>query len=432
MILLAGQTDLEASLLDPRHTALVERIVARHVVDPLTPDEVGDYVRHCLRAAGAKDDVFSADAVREVARLSRGIPAAIGTLCDRALLAGRQRRVRTLRRHSIEDSWSSVGQMAGGEPAPTSGPRRRPRRAGEPTRARAAAAKRIAPAAPSEGDVTAPAVGPGQRLPVSPEDTAVAPDVAAPAEGPAGPEIGSPPRPAGPAAASRPAEEPRPSAFSRPAAPRPPASAPRPPRVRGRTRARPRSPFRRVARLLVAGLAALFLIVGGYSFYGGAPTTISHPVVSHPPSPADPGLTPGPPAAGPPAPRTPSADTPPGPAAPAVRATAGAVTVSGDARAADTGPTRADPGPGARSAVSRGARPSQGSATDVSGRQPGPAGRSRSADGSPMSRDPGAAARPDEGTTSSRAPRSARTEPDPHDAGGVIDWLLNEYPRKSQ
>jgi general secretion pathway protein A len=117
VILLVGQPELDAALGDARHAALARRIAARCALEPLTADEVGDYVRHCLRAAGTRHDIFGADAVREIARLSRGIPARIGALADQALLTGQRRGARVLRRHSVEDSWSSLGGRPFARPA---------------------------------------------------------------------------------------------------------------------------------------------------------------------------------------------------------------------------------------------------------------------------------------------------------------------------
>ena len=95
-ILLIGETRLTASLKDDQHAALRERIIAGCAVPPLGLDEVGAYVRHSLDAAGAVTEVFSPEAIRTIASLSRGAPGAINILGDRALLVGRARRARPI------------------------------------------------------------------------------------------------------------------------------------------------------------------------------------------------------------------------------------------------------------------------------------------------------------------------------------------------
>ena len=95
-ILLVGETRLTAALKDDQHAALRERIIARCAVPPLGLDEVGAYVRHNLDAAGAVTEIFSPEAIRTIASLSRGAPGAINIIGDRALLVGRARRARPI------------------------------------------------------------------------------------------------------------------------------------------------------------------------------------------------------------------------------------------------------------------------------------------------------------------------------------------------
>jgi general secretion pathway protein A len=65
---------------------LAQRITGRYHLDPLSGDETSAYVRHRLRVAGATQEVFSGGALREVRRLSGGVPRLINIICDRALL----------------------------------------------------------------------------------------------------------------------------------------------------------------------------------------------------------------------------------------------------------------------------------------------------------------------------------------------------------
>jgi general secretion pathway protein A len=53
---------------------------------PLSADETTGYVRHRLRVAGATAEVFTPGALREVHRVSGGVPRIVNVVADRALL----------------------------------------------------------------------------------------------------------------------------------------------------------------------------------------------------------------------------------------------------------------------------------------------------------------------------------------------------------
>jgi len=85
-IILIGQPELRALLEQPELRQLAQRITGRYHLDPLSPQESAGYVRHRLRVAGATAEVFTPSALREIQRLSHGIPRVINVICDRALL----------------------------------------------------------------------------------------------------------------------------------------------------------------------------------------------------------------------------------------------------------------------------------------------------------------------------------------------------------
>jgi len=87
-IILIGQPELREVLARNELRQLAQRITGRYHLDPLSRDETTAYVRHRLMVAGATAEVFSPSALREVHRLSHGIPRIINVICDRALLAG--------------------------------------------------------------------------------------------------------------------------------------------------------------------------------------------------------------------------------------------------------------------------------------------------------------------------------------------------------
>jgi general secretion pathway protein A len=85
-IILIGQPELRELLARNELRQLAQRITGRYHLDPLSEEETSAYVRHRLRVAGATTDIFTVRALKEVHRLSTGVPRVINVICDRALL----------------------------------------------------------------------------------------------------------------------------------------------------------------------------------------------------------------------------------------------------------------------------------------------------------------------------------------------------------
>jgi general secretion pathway protein A len=85
-IILIGQPELRKLLAREDLRQIAQRITARFHLDPLSRDETSAYVRHRLRVAGATTEIFTRAALREIYRVSGGIPRVINILCDRAML----------------------------------------------------------------------------------------------------------------------------------------------------------------------------------------------------------------------------------------------------------------------------------------------------------------------------------------------------------
>jgi len=87
-VVLFGQPELDRRLAQPGLRQLLQRISFSHRLQPLDERAVVDYVRHRLRVAGHPDgDLFSAAALRQLARSSGGVPRLINILAHKALLA---------------------------------------------------------------------------------------------------------------------------------------------------------------------------------------------------------------------------------------------------------------------------------------------------------------------------------------------------------
>ena len=115
-IVLLGQPELDAMLESPELRQLKQRIGVRWRLRPLSPSETREYVRHRLRvAAGAAREPFSIVALRELHRLSGGIPRVVNVLADRALLAGYAARAREVGPRVVRAAAAEVrGQRSGG------------------------------------------------------------------------------------------------------------------------------------------------------------------------------------------------------------------------------------------------------------------------------------------------------------------------------
>jgi general secretion pathway protein A len=86
-IVLAGQPELERKLDQPELRQLKQRIFLQWRLDSLTEEEVGAFIDYRLKAVGYKrNDLFSRDAIRQIAFYSKGIPRLINIICDNALL----------------------------------------------------------------------------------------------------------------------------------------------------------------------------------------------------------------------------------------------------------------------------------------------------------------------------------------------------------
>nr|WP_207148778.1 ExeA family protein [Lamprobacter modestohalophilus] len=85
-IFLIGQPELREILASQELRQLNQRITARFHLSPLSARETANYVDHRITVAGVQRPLFSAAALREVHRRSRGVPRLINLICDRSLL----------------------------------------------------------------------------------------------------------------------------------------------------------------------------------------------------------------------------------------------------------------------------------------------------------------------------------------------------------
>jgi general secretion pathway protein A len=103
-IVLMGQPELRDRLNHPALRQLRQRITVRYHLEPLSPTEVGEYIRHRLAVSGANGvPKFSAAALWRIYAYSKGIPRLINAVCDKCLLAGFVQQTDRI-------TWSMVGR----------------------------------------------------------------------------------------------------------------------------------------------------------------------------------------------------------------------------------------------------------------------------------------------------------------------------------
>lgn len=96
-IILIGQPELAELLALKELRQLNQRITARYHLKPLTENETLQYIAYRLHVAGGRRKVqFDRKAVREIYRFSGGVPRVINAVCDRALLMGYTKELRTI------------------------------------------------------------------------------------------------------------------------------------------------------------------------------------------------------------------------------------------------------------------------------------------------------------------------------------------------
>jgi general secretion pathway protein A len=141
-IVLVGQGDMEPLLARPELRQIQQRVSRRLRIDPLTADELEQYITHRMKVAsgaltraempgateleremaewdsGAIADRtprFTADGLQSIWELSAGIPRVVNIVCDRALEAAYEREVRTIDAAVVQKAASLVG-LAGPPP----------------------------------------------------------------------------------------------------------------------------------------------------------------------------------------------------------------------------------------------------------------------------------------------------------------------------
>jgi general secretion pathway protein A len=88
-IIMAGQPELGDTLGRPELRQLKQRVSAICRLEPLTLDEVREYIQHRLSLAGLPDQMlFPEEVIGMIFKYTEGIPRLVNSLCDSALQTG--------------------------------------------------------------------------------------------------------------------------------------------------------------------------------------------------------------------------------------------------------------------------------------------------------------------------------------------------------
>lgn len=83
---LVGQPELRSKLRLRMFDAVLQRVQIRYHLTGLPPDQVGSYLEHHLRLAGAQRPIFSEPAVQALAAHTRGLPRLVNRYATDAML----------------------------------------------------------------------------------------------------------------------------------------------------------------------------------------------------------------------------------------------------------------------------------------------------------------------------------------------------------
>lgn len=87
-LILVGQPELRTTLQSPELEQFAQRVTVSYHLQPLNKAEGVGYIRHRLKIAGGKPDIFDVEACVAVWYVSHGIPRLINTISDQALVYG--------------------------------------------------------------------------------------------------------------------------------------------------------------------------------------------------------------------------------------------------------------------------------------------------------------------------------------------------------
>jgi general secretion pathway protein A len=118
-VVLMGQTEFKKALKKNGLQLLKQRVASYATIRRLSGAESLEYLRFRLKHAGTgPDSVFTASALKKIARKSKGIPRVLNILCDNALVTGFGRKERPVTKtivneiiHNFDGRYNFIGRQ---------------------------------------------------------------------------------------------------------------------------------------------------------------------------------------------------------------------------------------------------------------------------------------------------------------------------------
>lgn len=107
-IFLVGQPELRDLLDQEQLRQVSQRITARYHLTPLTAKETSIYIQHRLAVAGTIQPIFTPGAIRQIHRVTGGIPRLINILCDRAMLGAYATHKPRITRYIVKRAYTEL------------------------------------------------------------------------------------------------------------------------------------------------------------------------------------------------------------------------------------------------------------------------------------------------------------------------------------
>lgn len=104
---LFGLPELEDNLM--LDEPLRQRVAMRFVLKPFDLESTINYIMHRLKVAGAKEPIFTLDAIKAVYKYSSGIPRVINTICDNSMFEAYLLKKKRIEKELIEQVATDLG-----------------------------------------------------------------------------------------------------------------------------------------------------------------------------------------------------------------------------------------------------------------------------------------------------------------------------------
>ena len=107
-VILIGQPELLTMLGRPELRQLNQRVTARYHLRALRQEELPDYIAHRLSIAGVDCQLFPEATIKQLYKLTKGVPRLVNIVCDRALLGTYVERRNRVSNRTISNAAAEV------------------------------------------------------------------------------------------------------------------------------------------------------------------------------------------------------------------------------------------------------------------------------------------------------------------------------------